>query len=155
MTELIRDTAFGHLIRFITRNKALQFQEEADPSIWTRYIDEKKSGYLAHHGDTSPPDDGLDLEGIGGVRTREDQFTLAPPPRMMHRTNSYMNELHHVRTNRTGGARSFEDSQDTQINQASGVAVDPEKGRDVHLVSWYGENDPGISGLDVDVWCRS
>ncbi|CAJ2504903.1 Uu.00g122970.m01.CDS01 [Anthostomella pinea] len=74
MTELIRDTAFGHLVRLVSRGKYLKYQEEADPSIWTRYIDEKKSGHLAHHGDTNPPEDGTNMEGIGGVRTRDDQF---------------------------------------------------------------------------------
>lgn len=147
MIELFRDTAFGHLVRFLSRGKRLQFQEEADPSIWTRFIDEKKSGYLAHHGDTSPPEDGLNLEGIGGVRTREDQFQLAPPSGAMHRTSSYMNELRQMRSkNERDGSES---SQDTRVNQASGVAVDPEKGRDIHLVSWYGDKDPGVFQCDL------
>lgn len=127
MAELIRDTAFGHIIRFVTRNKFLKFAEEEDPSIWTRYIDEKKSGFLAHHGDASPPDDGMSLEGLGGVRTRENEFSLFPPARLwsMERVQSY--------NSRASTAR---------VNQASGIKVDPEKGRDVHLVSWYGDKDP-------------
>ena len=117
MAELIRDTAFGHLVRFVTRAKYLQFAEEKDPSIWTRYIDEKQSGYLAHHGDTNPPEDEAEMEGIGGVRTRE------------------------------GSGHHSDASSQTRIgqegvNHASGVKVDPEKGKDVHLVTWYGDDDP-------------
>lgn len=129
MTELIRDTAFGHLIRLITNKRFLKFQEEADPSIWTRYIDEKKSGYLAHHGDTNPPEDGDMPEGLGGVRTREDQYTLQTPPRLSTHDSSD--------SSRT---RVGDDSE--KVNNASGMKIDPEKGRDLHMVSWYGPNDP-------------
>jgi DHA1 family multidrug resistance protein-like MFS transporter len=127
MKELIRDTAFGHLIRFVTSSKYMKFAEEADPTIWTRYIDEKKSGHLAHHGDTSPPEEGMSLEGLGGVRTRENEYSLFPP--------SHMWNLQRVQTynSRISTAR---------MNLASGVKVDPEKGRDIHLVSWYGDKDP-------------
>jgi len=50
MKELIRDTPFGQLVRLVTKNRFFKFTEEEDPSTWTRYIDEKKSGNLAHHG---------------------------------------------------------------------------------------------------------
>src|ERR1700712_721009 len=133
MTELIRDTAFGHVVRFVSRGKYLKYQEEADPSIWTRYIDEKKSGYLAHHGDTNPPEDGTDMSGIGGVRTRDDQFRLEAPAnrRSMARSGSDSSS----RT-RVGGSAA-------NVNHASGIKIDPEKGRDLHMVSWYGPDDPG------------
>lgn len=121
MAELIRDTAFGHLVRFVSRGKYLKYAEEADPSIWTRYIDEKKSAYLAHHGDTNPPEDNTDLSGIGGVRTRE-------------------NNTSPTRSDSTGSSRTR--TGDENINEASGVKVDPENGRDIHLVDWYGPDDP-------------
>ena len=124
MADLIRDTAFGHLIRFVTRSKYLQYAEERDPSIWTRYIDEKKSAHLAHHGDTNSPEDGAAIEGLGGVRTRE-------------------NGGH---DSENGGHDSETSSQtrvgEEGVNHASGVKVDTEKGKDVHLVTWYGDNDP-------------
>ena len=34
-------------------------------------------------------------------------------------------------------------------NIASGVRVDPEKGKDSHAVDWYGPDDPNISN---DIW---
>ncbi|KAK0927939.1 GTPase-activating protein [Friedmanniomyces endolithicus] len=124
MAELIRDTAFGHLIRFVSRGRYLQFAEEKDPSIWTRYIDEKKSGYMAHHGDAEPPkgDDGesedVEMEGIDGVRTRE------------------------ARTPSDQSSRTRVGEGDGDVSLASGVKIDPEKGRDAHIVSWYGDDDP-------------
>ena len=127
MRDLIRDTAFGQLIRLASGNKFLKYPEEEDAKIWTRFIDEKKSGYLAHHGDTEPPEDGNEMEGLGGVRTREAQYAFYPPPRLfsLERTVSY--------NSRAGSVR---------VNEASGIKVDPEKGRDIHLVTWWGDNDP-------------
>ena len=128
MAELIRDTAFGHLVRFVSRGRYLRFPEEVDPSIWTRYIDEKKSGYLAHHGNTSPPEDDVEMEGIGGVRTRNDKFTLETPPRhSLGRTHSDSSSRTRV----------------GDVNHASGVKVDSEKGKDLHLVTWYSDTDSG------------
>lgn len=125
MTELIRDTAFGHLVRFLSRGRYLKFAEEADPSIWTRYIDEKKSGYLAYHGISQPPEDGFDFAALEGVRTREAQYSLFPPERLARITSA--------NSRRSTGQ---------PVNHVSGVPVDSEKGRDIHLVGWYGENDP-------------
>lgn len=45
-------------------------------------------------------------------------------------TNSFLNEM------RTSNSRV------AHINTASGKTVDPEKGRDIHLVDWYGPDDP-------------
>lgn len=120
MTELIRDTAFGHCVRYLSGKRYLQFSEEADPSIWARYLDEKKSGNLAHHGDTNPPENGEELSGIGGQRTRDEQGERV--------------------SNSSSQTRVADDH--ANINQASGIKIDPEKGRDQHVVTWYGPNDP-------------
>lgn len=124
MTELIRDTAFGHIVRFVSKGKYLQYAEERDPSLWQKFIDEKKSGYLAHHGDTEPPEDGQSVHGLGGVRTREGEDI--PEQRQRSSSNS---------------SGTLAENEPT-YNHASGVAVDPEKGKDVHLVSWFGDDDP-------------
>jgi DHA1 family multidrug resistance protein-like MFS transporter len=124
MTELIRDTAFGHIVRFVSRGKFLQYAEERDPSIYTRYLDEKKSGYLAHHGDTNPPEDGDEsgLSALGGARTREER-----------------------RQSRRASSASSQTQVGDDVNHASGVKVDQEKGKDMDVVSWYGDNDPEVS----------
>ncbi|KAF2722584.1 MFS general substrate transporter [Polychaeton citri CBS 116435] len=133
MTDLVRDTTFGHLVRYVTKNKYLQYPEEADPSIWTRFIDEKKSGYLAHHGTTEPPDDGASLQGIGGVRTREDQPDAERSAEQRPISG---------RTSSDNSSKTRLGSDTEGINNASGIKVDPEKGRDAHIVSWYGDKDP-------------
>ena len=141
MTDLIRDTAFGHLVLFVSRRKYLKFAEEADPSIWTRYIDEKKSGYLAYHGSSEPPEDGFSLSGLEGVRTRENQYALLPPSRVL--------ELRKTISNQSG------QSDGRPTNLASGVKVNPEIGKDIHLVSWYGDHDPeNVSALSACIFGR-
>lgn len=134
MTELIRDTAFGHLVRFLSRGKYLKYQEEADPSIWTRYVDEKKSAYLAHHGSTEPPEENINMEGVHGVRTREDQPAESPSRASSEKDSE---------TSKSSKRQSSDQQQGrAKINHASGMKVDPEKGKDYHIVTWYGDDDP-------------
>jgi len=101
MAELFRDTAFGHLLRAISKNKILPYPEETNPDIWKQFIDKKGSANLAKYGQTEEPKDETD----GSERTR------------------------------VGG-------QDAQVNSVSGAKVDSENGKDIHLVSWYGDDDP-------------
>jgi hypothetical protein len=55
----------------------------------------------------------------------------------------YSDELRNAR-----GIRERESDEDTQVgddvNEASGVRVDPEKGKDKHVVDWYGPEDPAV-----------
>lgn len=118
MSELFRDTAFGHAVRFLSRRKLLQYQEEEDPSLYTRFIDEKKSGNLAHHGDTNPPED-----------NDSEKDDLEKPDRP-------------TENGRSSSEGSRINSNDATVNEASGVKVDQEKGKDIHLVSWWGDKDP-------------
>ncbi|KAL8950689.1 MAG: hypothetical protein Q9222_003275 [Ikaeria aurantiellina] len=50
MAEFIRDTAFGHIVRIITRGKSLQYAEDKDPSLWRKYMSDEKTMRMAHHG---------------------------------------------------------------------------------------------------------
>lgn len=50
MAELIRDSAFGHLVRLVTRGKYLQYAEEKDASLWRNFISGEKTRQMAHHG---------------------------------------------------------------------------------------------------------
>jgi DHA1 family multidrug resistance protein-like MFS transporter len=125
MFDLIRDSAFGHIVRLVTRNKYLQYPEEQDPNMWKEYVSHEKSGYAAYHGSTQAPEnkDALDdLAQAHGVRSREQ-------------------------------GNDSEDSSRTVgdgINEASGVKVDPEKGKDLHVIDWYGPNDPQVCLHIVD-----
>lgn len=126
--SFFRDSAFGQIVRLASGNKYFQYPDEKNPELWKQAIDEKKSGYLAHHGTTDPPEDDTEsLSNLRGMRTRENQNSLqAPPPDRRNLSDS--------------------DSQRTQVpddvNLASGVKVDPEKGKDINLVGWYGPDDP-------------
>lgn len=119
MLDLIRDSAFGHCVRLVTRGKYLQYPEERDPEVWKKYVSHEKSGYAAYHGKTHPPEDNAqealdELAQAHGVRSRE------------QRHDSDATNVEHG------------------INEASGVRVDPEKGKDLHVIDWYGPDDPQV-----------
>jgi DHA1 family multidrug resistance protein-like MFS transporter len=133
MSELMRDTPFGHLIRFISRGRYLQFLEERDPELWKKYVNQEKSGYLAHHGSTSPPErssedseDKSALEGLGGVRTRD-----AHEKEMEDSPDSHSSSPTRI------------PEEGANYNHASGIKVDPEKGRDLHVIDFL-KNDPEV-----------
>jgi MFS transporter, DHA1 family, multidrug resistance protein len=123
--DLIRDSAFGHLIRLASRGKYFQYAEEKDSSLWKKYVNEKKSGYLAHHGDTSPTGDGSEdeLSGAHGLRTREAGSGSSSQDQLPDDGNTY--------------------------NEASGVRVDTEKGKDQHVIDWYGPDDPDVRSVET------
>lgn len=125
MKELIRETAFGQIVRQISGKRFFKYPEEEDPELWKQMVDEKKSGNLAHHGEPTPPEDGEEVNGLGGVRTREGDGENSPRPSRFSSDTS---------------SRTRVGSND-QVNEASGVKVDPEKGRDKNLVGWYGPDD--------------
>lgn len=135
MAELIRDTAFGHLVRLLTHNKYLRYQEEINPELWKKYVNEDKSANAAHHGTIAPPEDDESIHGVGGVRTREDGIT----------------EPVDSRTGKDGDRRaSSSSSSGTRFgekgtyNEASGAKIDKEKGRDLNVIDWEGDNDPEV-----------
>ena len=72
MVGLIRDTAFGQIVRVASGRRYFKYPEEENHDLWKKFIDEKKSGHLAHHGSTAPPEDGEEINGLGGTRTRDD-----------------------------------------------------------------------------------
>ena len=136
MTELIRDTTFGHIVRYASGHKYLQFEEEKHPELWKHFVDEEKSGRMAHHGTTELHGDDLDTEdrpthGIGGVRTREDGMTEPVDPR----TGEPQDSEHSSRTRVSG-------NENGPYNEASGVKIDAEKGKDTSIIEWWGPDDP-------------
>ncbi|KAL9092333.1 MAG: hypothetical protein Q9165_004507 [Trypethelium subeluteriae] len=127
MIELVRESAFGQLVRLVSKNRLFQYPEEKNPELWKQYVDEELSGKLAHHGHTGPHGEESDTEdrpiqGLGGVRTRDAQNEP---------------EKGDGRSTDTSRTRVLDDA----YNQASGVKIDPEKGRDINLVTWR-PNDP-------------
>jgi hypothetical protein len=113
MKGLMRDTAFGHLVRLVSGRRFFKYSEEENHELWKQFIDEKKSANLARHGTVEPPEDDDEKE-----KEEDDQTP---------REDSDSSSRTHV---------------DGQVNEASGVKVDPEKGRDINLVTWYSDSDP-------------
>ncbi|TIA62339.1 putative caffeine resistance protein 5 [Aureobasidium pullulans] len=102
MSDLFRDAPVGQMIRWMTKNKYLQYPEEKDTSMYGKFINREKSGNMARYGQPNPPEDEEKEE-------KQDDN---------------------------------QDREGTTMNSASGIAVDPEKGKDVNLVDWWGPNDP-------------
>jgi DHA1 family multidrug resistance protein-like MFS transporter len=117
VADLIRDSAFGHVIRLVTRQRVFSYPEERDTNLWKKFVHKEKSGHMAHHGTTDPPEEeSHHLDEARGVRTRE--------------------------------GRDSETSSHTHVpvghNEASGVKIDPEKGKDKHVIDWYGPDDAQV-----------
>lgn len=115
MAELIRDTCFGHLVRFATGNKYLRYQEEINPELWKRYVNVEKSGNMAKHGQTTVPDEAKDQDADVPAESETSSESRIP---------SDENHVHNEK-------------------------IDPEVGRDVHIVDWWGPNDPEVCRLVV------
>lgn len=119
VADLIRDSAFGHIVRLVSRGKVFTYDEEKDINLWKQFLNEKKSGHAAYHGRTEAPEGNIEeLNQAQGLNARE-------------RGNDSET------SSRTQVAEGF--------NEASGVRVDTEKGKDVHVIDWYGDNDPQVS----------
>jgi DHA1 family multidrug resistance protein-like MFS transporter len=136
MSELIRDTVLGHAIRIITRQKALPYEEDKNPSLWEQYINKEKSGNMVHHGHTGPADEEKEEENSDsngkneGLQPRQENNQGIPV----------------LRSSRTSSDTRVA-STDQQYNEVSGVPVDPEKGRDATSVTWFSDSDPEVSTI--------
>jgi DHA1 family multidrug resistance protein-like MFS transporter len=124
VVDLLRDSPFGHLVRLVSRGKLLQYPEERDPSLWKRYVNQEKSGFVAHHGNTQEPGEEVEeLSRVRGIRERD--------------------------------GHDSETSSHTRVgeghNEASGVRVDTEKGKDAHVIDWDGPDDPQVRIRLLDV----
>src|SRR5271155_613571 len=62
MSDLFRDTIFGQLVRLASGGRLLRYEEEIDPSIWKKYLNEEKSRNMAIHGSPEPPKVAEDAE---------------------------------------------------------------------------------------------
>ena len=112
-SELIRDTLFGHLLRSITGRRVLRYQEEIRPELWKKFVHKHKSGNMAHHG-------AIEDEEKERDETEKQQNQTSSH----YSSDTQVDERQHV------------------INEVSSKKVDPEKGRDVHIVDWWGPDDP-------------
>jgi len=110
VSDLIRDSAFGHVVRLVSGNKLFAYAEEEDPSLLKQFLNEEKSGFAAYHGRTAAPDDDEQAQ-----RVRQSMGTNQD-------------------TNGNESEASSRTRIDGEFNEPSGVRIDPEKGRDLHIV---------------------
>ena len=114
----MRDTVFGHFVRLITNGRIFQYAEERDPTIWKQYLDREQTKNIALYGNAE------------GLSTEE-------------------------KSEKDDAPFSSEDSSHTQVGNGeqqehqlsstiTGQRIDTEKGRDITMVSWYGDNDPEV-----------
>ena len=130
MSDLFRDTIFGHAVRFLTKARYLQFVEEKDPSIWKQYIDRNQTKNMARYGH---PDD-------------------ESPEEKQERESAPVSESPSQANGNANGADLSEKSFQTRAGDAehqlsstiTGQKIDPEKGRDVTMVTWFGDDDPEV-----------
>ncbi|KAL0939989.1 multidrug resistance protein [Colletotrichum truncatum] len=116
--DLVRDTAFGHIVRFATRGKAFKYYEERNPDVWRRYVNEDKTVNAARHGQVEPPE----KDENEGDRRNDDNPE--------NRGN-----------NSQDTSRTRVPEQNREYNDLTSTTVDPEKGKNVHLVDFL-PNDP-------------
>ncbi len=133
MSDLFRDTVFGHAVRFFTKGRFFKFAEEKDPSLWKQYLDRNQTRNMALHGHP------------GGENPEEKQERESAP---VSETQS------HANSNGNGAHLSEESSQtragDTEHQMSTtitGQKIDPEKGRDITMVTWFGDDDPEVRTL--------
>merc|ERR1712093_253305 len=144
MKELVRDTVFGHFLRLVTKGKVMTFEEERDSSLWKRYVDKEKSGRMAHHGHTGEEEKENEKE------TKDTDDSESPERGIWQKDEESENRAgqNQAVLSQNGGPRNSSETRlgsldnGQQRNEISCVPVDPEKGRDVSVVTWYGENDP-------------
>ena len=119
MTDLFRDSAFGQVVRFVSGYRLFKYPEEKEPELWKQFVNEELSGNLAHHGTIAPRGEDVDTED----RSTDNALDETAKEKSQS-----------ADTSRTRGSENG-------YNEVSGVKVDPEKGRDIHLITWR-PNDP-------------
>ena len=128
MSDLFRDTVFGHAVRFITNARFFQFSEEKDPSLWKQYLDRHQTKNMAlygHPGDHDPEE--------------EHKHENVPVSRIPSLVNG-----NGVNTSEESSQTRTADGEHQLSSTLTGQRIDPEKGRDVTMVTWFGDNDPEV-----------
>ena len=115
MTELIRDTVFGHLIRWISGGKVLPHPEDLDPRFWKKYVHEGKTARIAQQGHTGEP------ESDSEPNAEKEHEPHLPRERDLSTESSEASQT------RNGA------EEGTATNDF-GMKIDPEKGKDLNVI---------------------
>ena len=131
MSDLFRDTVFGHVVRHITNRRFFQFAEEKNPALWKQYLDRQQTKNMALYGH---PDDATSEE-------KQDCERLPGTESQSHMNGNGANLSEESSQTRTG------DGEHQLSSTITGQKIDPEKGRDITIVTWFGDNDPEVRAL--------
>lgn len=112
----MRDTLVGDLVRLVSGHRILPYAEEKDPSLWTHYINHEKTIQMAHHGHVEEETE----EELQERRSRR-------------------------RSSETNSSQTTAVGDEQPMNLVTGHIIDKEKGRDINVVHWYGEDDSEAS----------
>ena len=113
MADLFRDTPFGQIVRLVTQKRYFRYADERDPSVWKRYLSVEKSRAMALYGTLSRS------------RTTEEKAVSEEP-------------VENGASERISPSRTSREVQNGEIDE---IKVDPERGRDVRVIDWYGPHD--------------
>lgn len=130
--ELFRDTSFGKISRIISRGKLFPYPEDKNPEIWQRYVDTDMSANMAHHGTTATAEEEAQKQ-----KEKEDGDAGSDESQ----TDTRQTEDQRAGSSGSSNTRA----QSPHRNEVSGAPVDPEKGRDVTIVTWYSDTDSEVS----------
>ena len=119
-------------MRFLTKGRCFQFAEEEDPSIWKQYLDRNQTKNMALHG--HPDDESLE---------EKPQRESAPVSETQSRANGNGNGNGANLSDKSSQTRA-EDGEQQLSSTMTGQKIDPEKGRDVTMVTWFGDKDPEV-----------
>lgn len=128
VADVIRDSASGHIVRLLSRNKHFRYPEEIDPSIASRYFNAEKSANMAKYGQVTSSE----------AETKVEEKGMEPVRLYSSKDRSTACSLG------CDGSDTTTVAEDVPANSQSGAPVDPEKGRDVIIVDWDGPDDPEV-----------
>jgi len=135
--ELMRDTTFGHILRILSRGKVFPYWEDKDPELWREYIHEEKTHNLAKHGQTEAPEpEEKDDKEAEREKEYEGEFDRVDRDSDNEARRPSSANTSRTRTNAPDGEEAH------HVNTITGTKIDQEKGKDIHLVHWYGDKDP-------------
>jgi DHA1 family multidrug resistance protein-like MFS transporter len=118
MANQIRDTPFGHLIRFLSSNKLLQYPDELDSSLYKKWVQANKDATVAH----------LHLDSQEHKQHKQDNRNSAT--------------LKEAANPAVPSPSDSSEEKENRPNASNHPMIDADK--NIYLVGWYGLSDPEV-----------
>ena len=138
MTDLLRESALGQLIRLLSKKRFLKYPEE-EPGFtipWNEIVDEKDTESVAGH-----IPDGQDRAGSPSA-SRIASLARAPTERSLPGLRPITSRAISRQQTRPWSAERFEVEREESLERAQGAVIQPQKTKEgVTLVDWYTTDD--------------